>query len=78
MCPIAEGTRDLCPDAWVINYTNPMSLCVQTLYHVFPQIKAFGCCHEVFNTQAVLAAAAGEYLDIPAPQRQDITFEKKS
>lgn len=70
--PIAEGIRDLCPDAWVINYTNPMSLCVQTLYHVFPQIKAFGCCHEVFNTQVVLAAAAGEYLNIPAPQRQDI------
>lgn len=38
----------------MINYTNPMSLCVKTLYHVFPQIKAFGCCHEVFGTQKVL------------------------
>ena len=70
--PIAEAIRDFCPDAWVINYTNPMSLCVQVLYHVFPQVKAFGCCHEVFNTQAVLAAAAGEALGIPAPQRRDI------
>lgn len=70
--PIAEGVRDNCPDAWVINYTNPMSLCVQTLYHVFPQIKAFGCCHEVFGTQELLALAAGEYLSIPAPRRQDI------
>jgi len=70
--PIAQGIRDHCPDAWVINYTNPMSLCVQVLYHVFPGIKAFGCCHEVFNTQKVLAAAAGEYLGIPAPQRRDI------
>ena len=33
---------------------NPMSLCVKTLYHVFPGIKAFGCCHEVFGTQKVL------------------------
>ena len=70
--PIAEGIRDICPDAWVINYTNPMSLCVQVLYHIFPSIKAFGCCHEVFGTQKVLAAAAAEYLDIPAPPRRDI------
>lgn len=70
--PIARAIRDCCPDAWVINYTNPMSLCVQTLYHVFPEIKAFGCCHEVFNTQTVLAAAAGEALSIPAPARRDI------
>ena len=40
--------------AWVINYTNPMSLCVKTLYYVFPQIKSFGCCHEVFGTQKML------------------------
>lgn len=70
--PIAEGIRDICPDAWVINYTNPMSLCVKILYEVFPGIKAFGCCHEVFGTQKVLAAAAGEFLGIPAPERRDI------
>ena len=70
--PIAEAIRDCCPEAWVINYTNPMSLCVKVLYHVFPKIKAFGCCHEVFNTQMVLADAAAEMLGIPAPQRRDI------
>lgn len=51
---IAEAIREYAPDAWVINYTNPMSLCVKTLYETFPQIKAFGCCHEVFGTQKVL------------------------
>lgn len=70
--PIAEGVKKCCPDAWVINYTNPMSLCVQVLYHVFPEIKAFGCCHEVFGTQKVLAAAAAEYLGIQEPPRRDI------
>ena len=34
----AEAIKQYSPDAWVINYTNPMSLCVKTLYHVFPQI----------------------------------------
>lgn len=51
---IAQAIRDFAPKAWVINYTNPMSLCVKTLYHVFPEIKAFGCCHEVFGTQKFL------------------------
>ncbi|MBQ9611920.1 MAG: alpha-glucosidase/alpha-galactosidase [Lachnospiraceae bacterium] len=51
---IAEAVRDYAPDCWVINYTNPMSLCVKTLYETFPQIKAFGCCHEVFGTQKAL------------------------
>ncbi len=53
---IAEAIREVCPGAWVINYTNPMSLCVKALYETFPQIKAFGCCHEVFGTQKVLQA----------------------
>lgn len=52
---IASAIRDYAPSAWVINYTNPMSLCTRTLYEVFPDIKAFGCCHEVFGTQELLA-----------------------
>ena len=53
---IGQAIRDCAPDAWVINYTNPMTLCVRTLYEVFPAIKAFGCCHEVFGTQKLLCA----------------------
>jgi alpha-galactosidase len=49
-----------------------MSLCVKILYHVFPEIKAFGCCHEVFGTQKVLAAAASEYLGVESIPRRDI------
>lgn len=57
---IAEAIRDYSPDAWIINYTNPMTICTQILYTVFPKIKAIGCCHEVFGTQKLLAAAAME------------------
>ena len=35
---IAEAIRDFAPNAFVINYTNPMTLCVRTLYEVFPQV----------------------------------------
>jgi len=51
---IAEAIRKHCPSSWVINYTNPMAICTNTLYQVFPGIKAFGCCHEVFGTQELL------------------------
>ena len=69
---IAEAVRDHAPDAGVINYTNPMSLCVKVLYHVFPQIKAFGCCHEVFGTQKVLKGIAEKTLGIENIDRRDI------
>ena len=38
---IAEAVRRYAPNAWVINYTNPMALCVRTLYETFPEIKAY-------------------------------------
>ncbi len=47
-----------CPGAWVINYTNPMTLCMAALFAVEPRIKAIGCCHEVFHTQARLTRLA--------------------
>jgi alpha-galactosidase len=56
---IAEAIRDTCPDAWVINYTNPMARCIRALYEAFPRIKAFGCCHEVFSTQKLLCGMLG-------------------
>ena len=61
---IANAIKENCPDAWVINYTNPMTMCVRTLYKVFPKIKAFGCCHEVFGTQKLLARCAKEMLNV--------------
>ncbi len=69
---IAKVIREYSPDAWVINYTNPMSLCVKTLYETFPEIKAFGCCHEVFNTQEVLADIVSKELGIRGIHRQDL------
>ena len=69
---IARAIRDNCPNAWVINYTNPMTVCVRTLYKVFPEIKAFGCCHEVFGTQKLLAQAVADKFDIEKPERSEI------
>jgi alpha-galactosidase/6-phospho-beta-glucosidase family protein len=43
------------PDAWVLNFSNPMTVCTRALYEAFPAVKAYGCCHEVFATQGTLA-----------------------
>lgn len=77
--PIYEGfareIKEHCPKAWVINLTNPMTACTKTLYDVFPEIKAFGCCHEVFHAQEFLCCGAKEILGVPRPARKDIVID---
>ncbi len=69
---IAEAIKKYSPDAWVINYTNPMTLCTRTLYEVFPKVKAFGCCHEVFATQHLLADMLEDMRGIEGLGHKDI------
>ncbi len=69
---IAQAIRDFAPDAWVINYTNPMTLCIRTLYEVFPAIKAFGCCHEVFGTQKLLCDILREEMGVENVDRHEL------
>ena len=68
----AEKIKTCCPNAWVINYTNPMTLCTRTLYAAFPGIKAFGCCHGVFEGQELLSHALKEICGIEGVGRTEI------
>ena len=68
----AEKIKECCPKAWVINYTNPMTLCTKALYMAFPEIKAFGCCHEVFGTQRLLIQMLEDYLGVTDVKREEI------
>lgn len=69
---IAENIKKYAPNAWVINYTNPMTLCVKTLYRIYPEIKAFGCCHEVFGTQKFLTCMIKEVMQVENVRRQEV------
>ena len=71
MREIAANIRTYCPEAWVINYTNPMAVCIGALYREFPEIRAYGCCHEVFGTQKLLASALKEMEGVEIP-REDV------
>ena len=64
-----------CPEAWVINYTNPMTLCTAALHAGFPAVKALGCCHEVFHTQDFLAERVSAWFSVPRPDRRQITVD---
>ena len=72
MRQIARDIRRYCPEAMIINYTNPMSVCIGALYREFPEIKAYGCCHEVFGTQKLLVCALKEMEGVQVT-RDDIT-----
>ena len=69
---IGEAVKKYAPEAWVINFTNPMTTCIRTLYTVFPGIRAMGCCHEVFGTQKLMCDMLAEEMGIEGVERHEI------
>ena len=55
---IARDMEELCPDAWLFNYTNPLTVMVRAV-HKTSTIKAAGLCHGVLHTRADIADALG-------------------
>jgi alpha-galactosidase len=56
---LAEDMLAVCPDAWLLNYTNPMAMNVQYLAHRHPAVKVLGLCHSVFWTVHDLCELVG-------------------
>jgi alpha-galactosidase len=67
----ADAFRHYCPKAWIINYTNPMTVLTRTLLREEPALKVFGCCHEVFGTQNFLGRLAAEAAGRSSPMPRD-------
>ncbi|MBB3999490.1 alpha-glucosidase/alpha-galactosidase [Aureimonas pseudogalii] len=61
MTALVADMRELCPDALLLNYTNPMSILTQAVYEAYPDQKVVGLCHNVQNTARDLAS----YLGVP-------------
>jgi alpha-galactosidase len=74
---IAAAIREHCPDAWVFNFTNPMTMLTRTLYKEYPDINAIGLCHEVFGGQHWLASLVENHWDVEAPARDEIHVNVK-
>lgn len=60
---LAADMAAVCPDAWLLNYTNPMAMNVQFLAAAHPEVKALGMCHSVYWTVHDLSALVGVPLD---------------
>ena len=60
---LTADMRDVCPDAWLLNYTNPMAMNVWWASVVAPEIKTVGLCHSVYWTAHDLAELVGVPLE---------------
>src|SRR3954468_14094405 len=67
MLGIGRDMAELCPDAWLLNYTNPMAMLCQAYAHGSPHTKIVGLCHSIQHTTRRLA----EIVDVPF---EDVTF----
>jgi alpha-galactosidase len=55
---IARDMEELCPDAWLFNYTNPLTALVRAV-HKSSSIKCAGLCHGVLHTREAIAHDLG-------------------
>ena len=60
---LARDIAELCPDAWLLNYTNPMSINLWWLAEVAPAVRSVGLCHSVYWTAHDLSALVGVPFD---------------
>jgi alpha-galactosidase len=56
---LAADMREVCPDAWLLNYTNPMAMNVTYLSRIAPELKVLGLCHSVYWTVRGLCSVVG-------------------
>lgn len=56
---LANDMQELCPRAWLLNYTNPMAMNVQYLAQRHPELQVLGLCHSVYWTVHDLCALVG-------------------
>lgn len=56
---LGEDIAELCPDAWLLNYTNPMAMNVGYLRRATGLTRVVGLCHSVYWTMQGLAELVG-------------------
>jgi len=64
LAEIAQDMEELCPDALLLNYANPMAACCYALGKVTRKIQFIGLCHGVQTTLDLIS----RYVDTPREQ----------
>lgn len=68
--PVLEIVRDMeqaCPDAWFINFTNPM-VRICDLVNRHSKIKVVGLCHQIYAGYGLVGVALAKDLGIEVPE----------
>lgn len=60
---LGRDIADVCPEAWLLNYTNPMAMNVQYLAEATGLTRVVGLCHSVYWTVHGLADLVGVPFD---------------
>ena len=61
---IVKEMEELCPGAWVLNYTNPMSVLTRAMFMASKTVKVLGMCHGFHD----FGHLAGPLLGLPKPE----------
>ncbi len=67
--PVMEIIRDIetaCPDAWLINFTNPMMRICDAVSR-YSRVKVVGLCHQIGVGYAMVGKTLAEEIDIQVP-----------
>ena len=56
---LGRDMHDVCPDAYLLSYSNPMAMLPWAVYEGTPFTSVFGLCHSVRDTQAFLTELVG-------------------
>jgi alpha-galactosidase len=64
---IAHDMEAACPDAWFINYTNPLMRICDAI-HRHSAIKVVGLCHQIFIGYGMVGYVLADALDIEVPE----------
>ena len=63
---IAHAMEDACPDAWFINFSNPMVRICDAIAR-YSKIKVVGLCHQIFAGYGMVGYVLAEELGITVP-----------
>jgi alpha-galactosidase len=69
---IAHDMEKYCPDAWFINFTNPMMRICDAVAR-YSKIKVVGLCHQIYAGYAMVGYTLAQDLGIPLPEGEVCT-----
>jgi alpha-galactosidase len=67
MIAIARDMEELCPEAWYLNFTNPLIRLTWGV-HRYSKIKVVGLCHQLIWAYAMAMAVLSDRYSVPIPE----------